>query len=118
MSPRLVAGLLYLQHTFDGSDKAVVNTWVESSYWQYVCGEGYLQIEAPIDASSLAQRRKCIGAEGMENLLMATIDAARRGGVVKKTSVRYVIVDTTVMPKAIAHPTNSKLLWSEAASTW
>ena len=29
---RLVAGLLYLQHTFDASDEAVVNTWVENPY--------------------------------------------------------------------------------------
>ena len=41
---------------------------------------------------------------------MATIEAARRGGVVKASSVACVIVDTTVMPKAIAHPTDSKLL--------
>ena len=31
---RLVAGLLYLQHTFDASDEAVINTWVENPYWQ------------------------------------------------------------------------------------
>ena len=33
LSPRLVAGLLYLQHTFAASDEAVVNTWVENPYW-------------------------------------------------------------------------------------
>lgn len=41
---------------------------------------------------------------------MATIDAVRRGGVVKASNVDRVIVDTTVMPKAIAHPTDSRLL--------
>ncbi len=41
---------------------------------------------------------------------MATIEAARRGGVVKVCSVERVIVDTTVMTKAIPHPTDSKLL--------
>ena len=30
LPPRLIAGLLYLQHTFDASDEAVVNTWVEN----------------------------------------------------------------------------------------
>jgi hypothetical protein len=39
LPPRLVAGLLYLQHTFDASDEAVVNTWVENPYWQFFCGE-------------------------------------------------------------------------------
>ena len=110
LPPRLVAGLLYLQHTFDASDEAVVNTWVENPYWQYFCGETYLQTEAPIDPSSLTRWRKRIGEEGVETLLMATIEAARCGGVVKTSSVQRVIVDTTVMPKAIAHPTDSRLL--------
>lgn len=110
LSPRLVAGLLYLQHTFDASDEAVVNTWIENPYWQYFCGEAYLQSEAPIDPSSLTRWRKRIGEEGVETLLMATIEAARRGGVMKAASVDRVIVDTTVMPKAIAHPTDSRLL--------
>lgn len=110
LSPRLVAGLLYLQHSFDASDEAVVNTWVENPYWQYFCGETYLQTQAPIDPSSLTRWRKRIGEEGVETLLMATIHAARRGGVIKAASVDRVIVDTTVMPKAVAYPTDSRLL--------
>jgi IS5 family transposase len=30
LSPRLVAGLLYLQHAYDSSDEVAVNTWFES----------------------------------------------------------------------------------------
>ena len=45
----------------------------------------------------------------METLLAASIEAARRGGVIHKTSMQQVIVDTTVMPKAIAHPKWSAL---------
>lgn len=110
LPPRLVAWLLYLQHTFAASDEAVVNTWVENPYWQYFCGEVYLQTEAPIDPSSLTRWRKRIGEAGVETLLMVTIEAARRGGIVKASSVDRVIVDTTVMPKAIAYPTDSRLL--------
>jgi len=110
LAPRLIAGLLYLQHTFDASDEAVVNTWVENPYWQFFCGETYLQTEPPIDPSSLTRWRKRIGEEGVETLLAVSIDAARRGGVIQKRSVQQVIVDTTVMPKAIAHPTDSRLL--------
>ncbi|KTT14957.1 transposase, partial [Pseudacidovorax intermedius] len=110
LPPRLIAGLLYLQHTFDASDEAVVNTWVENPYWQFFCGETYLQTEAPIDASSLTRWRQRVGEEGVEALLAASIDAARRGGVIQKASVQQVIVDTTVMPKAIAHPTDGRLL--------
>lgn len=110
LSTRLVAGLLYLQHTFDASDEAVVNTWVENPYWQFFCGETYLQTELPIDPSSLTLWRRRVGEEGVETLLAASIDAARRGDVIQKSSTQQVIVDTTVMPKAIAHPTDSRLL--------
>lgn len=61
LPPRLVAGLLNLQHTFSVSDEVAVNTWVENPYWQRFCGEVYLQIEAPLDASSLTRWRKRIG---------------------------------------------------------
>jgi IS5 family transposase len=46
----------------------------------------------------------------VETLLAASIDAARRCRAIRKTSAQQVIVDTTVMPKAIAHPTDSRLL--------
>jgi IS5 family transposase len=109
-SPRLIAGLLYLQHAFDLSDEEVVWQWVENPYWQVFTGEAYLQTEPPIDPSSLTRWRKRIGEAGVEELLAETIEAAKRAGVIKASSVRRVIVDTTVMPKAIAHPTDSRLL--------
>jgi IS5 family transposase len=110
LSPRLVAGLLYLQHANDASDEAVVATWLENPYWQYFCGETYLQTELPIDPSSLTRWRKRIGEEGVEVLLAVTIEAARAAGLIRKSSLDKIIVDTTVMPKAIAHPTDSRLL--------
>ncbi len=110
MPPRLVAGLVYLQQAYDCSDEAVVNAWIENPYFQYFTGETYFQTELPIDPSSLTRWRQRIGDEGVETLLAATIDAARRIGFVKAASVDKVIVDTTVMPKAIAHPTDSRLL--------
>jgi IS5 family transposase len=51
-----------------------------------------------------------VGEEGVETMLMATIEAGRKLGMLKQTSVDRVIVDTTVMPKAVAHPTDSRLL--------
>lgn len=108
--PRLVAGLLYLQHANDASDEAVVATWLENPYWQYFCGETHLQTQLPIEPSSLTRWRKRIGEEGMETLLAVTIEAARAAGLIKKSSLAKVIVDTTVMPKAVAHPTDSALL--------
>lgn len=34
LSPRPVAGLLYLQHANDASDEAVVATWLKNHNWQ------------------------------------------------------------------------------------
>jgi transposase, IS5 family len=110
LRPRLVAGLLYLQHAYDCSDEAIVNTWVENPYVQYFTGETYFQTESPLDSSSLTRWRKRIGEEGVETLLMVSIEAARRIGMMKAASVEHVIVDTTVMPKAVAYPTDSRLL--------
>ncbi len=109
-SPRLIAGLLYLQHTFDLSDEEVVWQWVENPYWQVFTGKTYLQTEPPIDPSSLTRWRKRLGEAGVEELLAETIEAAKRAGVIKAASVKRVIVDTTVMEKAIAHPADSRLL--------
>jgi IS5 family transposase len=110
LRPRLVAGLLYLQHAYDCSDEVIINTWVENPYVQYFTGETYFQTESPLDSSSLTRWRKRIGEEGVETLLMVSIEAARQLGMMKEASVDRIIVDTTVMPKAIAHPTDSRLL--------
>ena len=46
----------------------------------------------------------------MEELLAEDIEARKRASVIKPASIKYVIVDTTVMAKAIAPPTDSSLL--------
>ena len=55
LPPRLIAGLLVLQHAYDCSDEAVVNTWNENPYFQYFTGETYFQTELSIDPSSLTR---------------------------------------------------------------
>ena len=107
--PRLIAGLLYLQHAYNLSDEAVLERWLESPYFQYFCGEPYFQHELPIDPSSLTRWRQRIGEEGVEELLAQTIETARREGVVKCQSLERVTVDTTVQEKAITYPTDAKL---------
>jgi IS5 family transposase len=110
LPPRLIAGLLYLQHTFKLSDEEVVWGWVENPYWQVFTGEVYLQTEPPISPSSLSRWRKRLGEAGVEELLAQSIDAAKRAHLIGPASLKRVIVDTTVMNKAIAYPTDSALL--------
>lgn len=107
---RLIAGLLYLQHAYDYSDEVLLWTWIENPYMQYFCGETHFQHRLPIDPSSLVRWRKRLGEQGMEKLLAESIEAAKRGKVVKPSSMAHVIVDTTVMEKAVAYPTDSRLI--------
>jgi len=99
-----------LQHAFELSDQDVAWMWVENPYWQVFTGETYLQTEPPIDPSSLTRRRKRLGEAGGEELLAVTLDASVRCQAIKPGSLKTVIVDTTVMPKSVAHPTDSRLL--------
>ena len=108
-SPRLVAGLLYLQHAYRLSDEAIVARWVENPYYQHFTGETFFQHRPPIDPSSLTRWRKRIGEEGAEWLLTKTIEAGRASGTVDNDSLSRVSVDTTVMEKNIAHPTDARL---------
>ena len=107
--PRLVAGLLYLQHTYRLSDEAVVARWVENPYDQHVTGETFFQHRPPIDPSSLTRWRGRIGEDGVEWLLTQTIQAGQKFGVIDEDSAKRVVLDTTVMEKNIAYPTDARL---------
>ena len=53
--PRLVAGLLYLQHACRLSGEAVVARWIENPYHQHFTGEVFFQHKLPIAPSSLTR---------------------------------------------------------------
>ena len=105
-----MAGLLYLQNLFALSVETVLARWLDSPYCQYFCGGTFFEHRLPIDPSSLVRWRKRIGEEGVEWLLTKIIEAANACGAVPEESMKQVIVNTTVMEKAIAHPTDSRLL--------
>jgi IS5 family transposase len=107
---RLMAALLYLKHVYALSDEDVVERWCENPYWQHFSGERHFQHELPCDPSSLTRWRTRIGEAGCEWLLAQSIAAAAKAGVLKRTSLATVVIDTTVQDKAIAHPTDSRLL--------
>jgi IS5 family transposase len=106
---RTMAGLAMLQHTFGLSDDAVVEKWPENPYWQLFCGEEFFQHEFPICASQMTRWRRRIGEGGVERLLKLTIEAGLRTKAVTPKQMQVVVVDTTVQPKAIEHPTDARL---------
>ncbi len=100
---------MYLQHAYGLSDEAVLASWVENPYFQHFTGETVFQHRPPIHPSWLSRWRGRIGEEGVEWLLTKNIEAGRASGAVTPRSLSEIAVDTTVMEKAIAHPTDSRL---------
>jgi IS5 family transposase len=110
LSVRLLCGLLYLKHAYNESDESVCAKWAENPYWQYFCGEQYFQPRLPCNPTKLVQFRHWLEEAGAEELLATTINTAVAIKAVKPSEFERVIVDSTVQEKAIAYPTDSRLL--------
>ena len=109
-SIRLMCGLQYLKYAYAMSDEHVVQRWVENTYWQFFCGEEYFSHILPVHPTSMTKFRNRIKAKGCELLLSLTVDAGIKSQTVDKSSLSEVVVDSTVMEKAVAFPTDAKLL--------
>lgn len=106
---RMMVGLHYLKYTYELSDEAVLEGWLENPYWQYFCGGQFFEHELPIDDSTMSRWRKKIGEEGTEEILSETIQTGIRTGAIKKPELKRVNVDTTVQTKAVRYPTDARL---------
>jgi len=107
---RLMVGLHLIKHMDSLSDDAVCARFLDSPYVQLFCGESHFQHALPLDRSSMTRWRKRIGAERLELLLAETLAAAQRAGAAEPKHFERVTVDTTIQPKAVTHPTDSKLI--------
>src|SRR5262249_437828 len=66
---RLMAGLAILKHTYDLSDEALCDRWVENPYFQYFCGEEFFQHALVFDRSSLTRWPPRVGGDKVQALL-------------------------------------------------
>ena len=107
---RLMVALLYLKHAFNESDEDVIQRWGETPTWQYFSGNEYFEHRWPCDPTQLGRFRKALGEEGVEELLARTMEVAVNLKLIARQELARVIVDSTVQEKAVAHPTDSKLL--------
>jgi transposase, IS5 family len=107
---RLMASLVYLKHSFNLSDEALVERWSENVVWQYFSGLEYYEPRLPCDATQIGRFRRDLGKDGLEQLLKFTLQTAVDIKAVKPTEFERIIVDTTVQEKAIAYPVDSRLL--------
>lgn len=109
-SGRRVAALLMLKHMEALSDERLMEAWVTNPYYQYFSGETRFQHRPPANPTTPIKWRKRLGEEGMEWLLTTVIESAVGTGIVERKNLAHLCVDSTVMEKNIAHPTDSALL--------
>jgi transposase, IS5 family len=109
LAVRLVAGLMILKHMHSLSDEVLCARWLENPYYQFFCGEHSFRHELPFDRSSLSRWRKRLGEEKLAALLQESLSVAHKTGALETKDLERVAVDTTVQPKAIAHPTDARL---------
>src|SRR6266542_2426875 len=107
---RLMAKLAILKHTYDLSDEALCDRWVENPYFQYFCGEEFFQHALVFDRSSLTRWRQRMGEDKLKALLQESLAVASRTEAMKPSDLARVVIDTTVQPKAVMFPTDAKLL--------
>ena len=107
---RLVAGLFILKHMENLSDEVLCARWVENPYYQYFCGELSFCHRLPFDRSSLTRWRQRLGEEQLVALIQESLSVAHKTGALATRDLQCVVVDTTVQPKAIAHPTDARLM--------
>jgi IS5 family transposase len=110
LATRLMAGLSILKHLHDVSDEVLCERWLENPYYQLFCGEEFFRHRLPFDRSSLTRWRQRMGEARLIALLQESLSVATRTGAARPADFTQVIVDTTVQEKAIAFPTDAKLI--------
>jgi transposase, IS5 family len=108
---RLIAGLFILKHTHSLSDEALCARWLENPYYQYFCGEQTFRHELSFERSSMSRWRARLGEENLAGLLQESLSVAHKTGAIETKDLERAAVDTTVQSKAIAHPTDARLLY-------
>jgi IS5 family transposase len=92
---RLIAGLFIVKHMHSLSDEVLCSRWLDNPYYQYFCGE---------QAFLLTRWRQLLGKKHLAALLQESLSVAHKTGAIGTKDLERVAVDTTVQPRAIAHP--------------
>jgi IS5 family transposase len=109
---RLMVGLHLLKHLYNTSDERAVEELRSNNYWMYFCDvlldEAKGKYVRHLSPASLCHFRQRLGPEGMARLEKVIRDQILHSG---QTSPRVLVMDSTAMPKNIAYPTDSALLF-------
>src|SRR5215470_2027700 len=91
------------------SDEVLCARWLENPHYQFFCGELSFCHNLPFDHTSLTHWRQRLGEEQLVALIQESLSVAHKTGALATGDLERVVVDTTVQPKAIAHPTDARL---------
>src|SRR6202008_2472591 len=64
----------------------------------------------PFDRPSMTHWRQRMGEDRLVALLQESLATATRSGAAKPADFSKIVVDTTVQPKAVAYPTDARLM--------
>lgn len=106
---RFLTGLTMLKAIYKFSDEEVCRAWTQNPYFQYFTGEEFFQHKFPHDRSNLTHFRQRIG-DALEAILVESLRVAFTLGAIGAQELAHVTVDTTVMEKNVAHPSDAKLM--------
>ncbi|MGC2327937.1 MAG: IS5 family transposase [Candidatus Sulfotelmatobacter sp.] len=106
---RFMVGLLLLKQIYGLSDELVCERWVYDPYFQYFTGAEFFAHEFPHERSGISHWRKRIG-DKLDALLAESLRVAHASGALDLKATARVTIDSTVQPKAVTHPTDSKLM--------
>lgn len=109
IATRFVIGLFLLKHIHALSDEEVCARWVCDPYFQYFTGEDFFQHAFPHERSDLSHWRKRLGPK-LDLLVQESLRVAHAAGALRLCDLARVSVDTTVMPKNVAFPTDARLI--------
>jgi hypothetical protein len=110
LSLRAMNEMLHFKHAFNLSDETLDQGWRENLYWQHFSGLACFELRLPCDANAPAKFRRPLGEEIVEELLAQTVNLAASLELIAASVLDTVLVDCTLQQKAVAHPTDSKLL--------
>ena len=102
---RLMAGLAILKATYNLSDEALCERWIENPYYQLFCGEEFFRHDLPFDRSSMTRWRQRMGEDKITALVQESLSVAVETKAARPADFTKIIVDTTVQPKAVMFPT-------------
>src|ERR1700740_681969 len=93
----------------DLSEEGLYSRRLENPYYQFFCGELSFCHRLPFERSSLTHWRQRLGEQQLAALIQEVLSVAHKTWALATRELERVVVDTTVQPKAIAHPTDARL---------